>query len=137
MNIDSIIFENIKKLVNLGFLELKTVEDVQEFISKYKNTASLIYINSNCGCASQTAIPAIEETLNKVNPEIKATIYATRDKEAAAKMREYLDPLPKTSPSFFIVKDEKPVYAIHRPQIWHKDPKEVTNLLIDGINKYF
>ena len=105
-------------LVQTGFTELTTREDVTETIDQLKGTA-LIVINSVCGCAAGQARPAVREALSEVQfkPDHLLTVFARQDKEATEKMREYFPEVPPSSPSIALWKDGALAYFIPREQI--------------------
>ena len=51
-------------LVQTGFTELTTAEEVQEKMESIEGTA-LVVINSVCGCAAGQARPAVREALKR------------------------------------------------------------------------
>ena len=105
-------------LVQVGFNELTTQEDVQETMDKLEGTA-LIVVNSICGCAAGQARPAVREALNEVQfkPDHLFTVFAGQDREATEKMREYFPEVPPSSPSIALWKDGALAYFIPREQI--------------------
>ncbi len=74
-------------LVQSGFTELTTEEEVQVTMEKLEGSA-LIVINSVCGCAAGQARPAVREALEEVQnkPDHLFTVFAGQDKEATEKM---------------------------------------------------
>ena len=105
-------------LVQVGFKELTTGEDVSETMDKLEGTA-LIVVNSICGCAAGQARPAVREALNEVQfkPDHLFTVFAGQDREATEKMREYFPEVPPSSPSIALWKDGALAYFIPREQI--------------------
>lgn len=105
-------------LVQSGFTELTTEEQVQETMENLEGSA-LIVINSVCGCAAGQARPAVTEALNEVQfkPDHLFTVFAGQDKEATEKMREYFPEVPPSSPSIALWKDGALAYFIPREQI--------------------
>ena len=47
-----------KELTTAGFIELKTIEDVDDLFQK-KDITFLIFVNSVCGCAAGSARPGV------------------------------------------------------------------------------
>ena len=74
-----------KDLTSVGFVELKTEQQVIDLIEKSEGTA-LLMVNSVCGCAAGNARPAVKMT-TQFNPKVDvfATVFAGQDKEATAK----------------------------------------------------
>ncbi|OCA90851.1 hypothetical protein A8F94_02970 [Bacillus sp. FJAT-27225] len=106
------------ELVNAGFKELTTPEEVDSFMGEEKGTA-IVVINSVCGCAAGLARPAITQTVLNTDkkPDHLVTVFAGQDKEATAKMREYFGDIPPSSPSVALLKDGQVVDFIPRHDI--------------------
>ena len=104
------------ELVNAGFKELKTVEDVENIMKKEGTT--LIVVNSVCGCAAGTARPGVIGSLqfDKI-PNNLSTVFAGVDTEATAKAREMMIPFPPSSPSVALFKDGQLVHMLERHHI--------------------
>lgn len=105
-------------LVQAGFTELTTADEVKETMDNIKGTA-LVVINSVCGCAAGQARPAVIESLkeSKHKPAHLLTVFAGQDKEATAMMREYFPEVEPSSPSIALWKDGALAYFIPREQI--------------------
>lgn len=104
-------------LVNAGFSQLESAEDVEKALSNQSGTALLVF-NSVCGCAAGAARPAVKLSLqNEKKPTNLLTVFAGVDKEAVAKAREFTLPYPPSSPSMAFFKDGKLVHFIERHQI--------------------
>ncbi|RHW42275.1 BrxA/BrxB family bacilliredoxin [Neobacillus notoginsengisoli] len=106
------------ELTNAGFTELKTSEEVEEFMKEAKGTA-LVVVNSVCGCAAGLARPAVTQSVlnSDKKPDRLVTVFAGQDKEATAKMREFFGDIEPSSPSVALVKDGKVVHFIPRHDI--------------------
>lgn len=105
-----------EELVNAGFTELQTAEEVQGFMADAKGV-SLVVINSVCGCAAGLARPAARNAVAEVKPDHLVTVFAGQDPEATAAMRGYFEDVPPSSPSMAILKDGELAYFIPRDQI--------------------
>lgn len=107
-----------KDLTDVGFQELKSSAEVQDFMKNAKGT-SLLVINSVCGCAAGAARPgvkfAIEHATKK--PDNLATVFAGVDKEAVQTAREFTLPYPPSSPAIALFKDGELVHFIERHHI--------------------
>lgn len=104
-------------LVNAGFSQLESAEDVEKALSNQSGTAFLVF-NSVCGCAAGAARPAVKLALeNEKKPTSLLTVFAGVDREAVAKAREFTLPYPPSSPSMAFFKDGKLVHFIERHQI--------------------
>ena len=132
-----ILIDQIKsEVTKLGVKELRTSEEVDALLANQRGTA-LVFINSVCGCAGGVARPALGIALrNPVKPDIIATVFASGDREATARAREYFSGMPPSSPSFALLRDGKLVHMIHRSDIEIRDPEEVAGLLAAAFDKH-
>lgn len=106
-----------EELTNGGYQELKTPEEVENFMGTVEGT-TLVVINSVCGCAAGLARPAAVAALqNEVRPDHLVTVFAGQDKEATAKMRSYFSDIPPSSPSMALLKGNEVVHFIPREHI--------------------
>jgi len=106
------------ELTNAGFTELKTTDEVDNFMKEAKGTA-LVVVNSVCGCAAGLARPAVTQSVlnSEKKPDHLVTVFAGQDKEATAKMREYFGGIEPSSPSVALLKDGEVVHFIPRHDI--------------------
>ena len=104
-------------LTSVGFVELKTAEQVSDLLERKKGTV-LVMVNSVCGCAAGNARPAVKlaTTFDK-KVDVFATVFAGQDTEATAKAREYMLPYPPSSPSIAVFKDGSLIHFIERHHI--------------------
>ncbi|WP_264188446.1 BrxA/BrxB family bacilliredoxin [Halobacillus litoralis] len=124
------------ELTSAGFTELTTPEEVDTFISEKKGT-SLVVINSVCGCAAGLARPAARESLkNENSPEHLVTVFAGQDREATARMREYLEGYEPSSPSMALMKDGQVLHFIPREEIEDYEVEEIVENLTNAYNQY-
>ena len=105
------------ELTSVGFVELKTPEEVAILLEKKEGT-SLLMVNSVCGCAAGNARPAVKMAIEfDKKPDVFATVFAGQDIGATAKAREYMLPFPPSSPSIAVFKNGKLVHCIERHHI--------------------
>lgn len=104
-------------LTSVGFQQLQTAEEVDQFMANQKGTA-LVVINSVCGCAAGTCRPGAKLSLemSETKPDQLVTVFAGVDTEATQRMREYI-PLPPSSPSIALFKDGELVHFVERHHI--------------------
>ena len=104
-------------LTSVGFQQLQTAEEVDQFMASQKGTA-LVVINSVCGCAAGTCRPGAKLSLemSEAKPDQLVTVFAGVDTEATQRMREYI-PLPPSSPSIALFKDGELVHFVERHHI--------------------
>ncbi|WP_026581322.1 BrxA/BrxB family bacilliredoxin [Bacillus sp. J33] len=107
-----------EELVQAGFKELTTAEEVVQFMEGLEGTA-LVAVNSVCGCAAGLARPAATQAVLRSDkkPDHLVTVFAGQDKEATAKMREYFEGYEPSSPSMALLKGKEVVHFIHRHDI--------------------
>ncbi|MFE8702131.1 BrxA/BrxB family bacilliredoxin [Cytobacillus sp. FJAT-54145] len=107
-----------QELVQAGFKELLTEDEVEQFMENAEGT-TLVVVNSVCGCAAGLARPAATQAVlrSENKPDHLVTVFAGQDKEATAKMREYFNDIPPSSPSMALLKGKEVVHFIHRHDI--------------------
>ncbi|KOY87475.1 hypothetical protein AD998_16215 [bacterium 336/3] len=106
-------------LVNVGFQELKTAEEVANLMNTQQEGTILMVINSVCGCAAGTARPGVKLALSgtEKKPTTLATVFAGMEKDAVAKVREYTLPYPPSSPAIALFKNGELVHFVERHHI--------------------
>ncbi|EGQ27893.1 MULTISPECIES: BrxA/BrxB family bacilliredoxin [Sporosarcina] len=119
-----------EELVQSGFTELTTAEDVEHTLQDLKGSA-VIVINSVCGCAAGLARPAVREAVAEVKPDHLLTVFAGQDKEATEAMRSHFPEVPPSSPSVAIWNDGKLAYFIPREQIENFQKEQIKDHLVD------
>lgn len=132
-----IIMQQMKdEVIRYGVEELRTPEDVETALGARKGTV-LVFVNSVCGCAGGIARPALRIAMqHKTLPERITTVFASGDREATARAREYFVGEPPSSPSFALLKGGKLVQMIHRSDIEMRTPEEVADALKAAFDKY-
>jgi putative YphP/YqiW family bacilliredoxin len=112
-------------LVNIGFTELRTPEDVDTILGEEKRT-TLVAVNSICGCAAAMMRPAVFLSLQgEQKPEVLTTVFAGQDMEATEKAREYITGYPPSSPAVALFKDGELAYFMERHQIEGRYPEDI------------
>jgi putative YphP/YqiW family bacilliredoxin len=125
-----------EELTRVGFRELRTPEEVDALLGREKRTM-LIVVNSVCGCAAGKARPAIARALmNKVRPEVLATVFAGQDPEATAQARKYFAGYPPSSPSVALMRDGKLAFMMERRHIESSDPFTIAAALVRAFNEF-
>ena len=119
-----------KDLTNVGFQELLSAEDVDNFVANQQGTA-LVVINSVCGCAAGTCRPGVKLALarSENKPDQLVTVFAGVDGESTARMREHLLPYPSSSPAIVILKDGEIAHFIERHHIEGRSAEMIANHL--------
>ncbi len=116
-------------LVQLGFKELKTPEEVDEVLGTERRT-TVVAINSVCGCSAGAMRPAVAASLaNEIKPEVLVTVFAGQDLEATERAREYFTGYPPSSPAVALMKDGELVFMLERHEIEGRHPLEIADSL--------
>ena len=125
-----------EELVQNGFTELTTAEEVEGTMDKLEGTA-LVVINSVCGCAAGLARPAVRAALQEAEhkPDHLLTVFAGQDKEATEVMRDYFKEVPPSSPSIAIWKDGALAYFIPREQIENFEMEQIKDHLSEVLTQ--
>ena len=133
----SLLTQSMKdEVTRLGVLELRTPEEVDAVLATSKG-AVLVFVNSVCGCAGGIARPALGIALrHKILPDKLTTVFASEDRDATARAREYFEGMLPSSPSIALLRDGKLVEMIHRSDIEIRTAEEVATLLTAAFDKY-
>ncbi|MBI5472863.1 MAG: BrxA/BrxB family bacilliredoxin [Ignavibacteriae bacterium] len=126
-----------EELRRLGFLELRTAEDVDAAIAAKEGT-NLLVVNSVCGCAAGKARPGIAVALQKSEhkPDRMTTVFAGADVEATARARELFGNIPPSSPSMALFKNGELVHFIPRYQIENRDAFQIAKHLQEVFREF-
>ncbi len=125
------------ELTDIGFEELKSVDEVEKHLKDHKGT-SLLVINSVCGCAAGAARPGVRMAIKNSTkkPNHLTTVFAGVDKEATAKAREFTIPYPPSSPSIALFKDGQLVHFLERHHIEGRPAEIIGQHLIEVFEEY-
>lgn len=124
------------EVTRLGVQELRTPEEVDAAITNTQGTV-LVFVNSVCGCAGGIARPALAQALkHKTLPEKLTTVFASGDREATARAREYFRGMAPSSPSVALLRDGNLLHMIHRYQIETSTPAGVAAMLTEAFDTY-
>ncbi len=116
-------------LVQLGFRELRTPDEVDEVLGTERRT-TVVAINSVCGCSAGAMRPAVAVSLgNAAKPDVLVTVFAGQDLEATEKAREYFTGYPPSSPAVALMKDGELVFMLERHEIEGRHPLEIADAL--------
>jgi putative YphP/YqiW family bacilliredoxin len=125
-----------QELTRLGVQETRTPEEVDAVLGPNAGTV-LMVINSMCGCAAGRARPGIALALRHASvPDLAATVFAGGDLEATARVREYLQDYPPSSPAVALFRDGKPVFMLQRHQIEQRDATEIAKTLTEAFDQF-
>ncbi len=125
-----------EELTQIGFDELKSVEDVDAALRQDDGTVLLV-VNSICGCAGGKARPGIAHALAQgTRPDNLKTVFAGQDLEATEQAREYLKPFPPSSPSIAMFKDGQLVFMMERHMIESREALAISEDLQAAFKEY-
>ena len=117
-----------QELVDAGFQELKSVEEVDAAIPSEGTV--FVVVNSVCGCAAANARPAAKAAVkNEKHPAKLVTVFAGVDTEAVQQMRSYI-PFPPSSPAIAIFKNGEVVHFIERHHIEGRSAEMIATHLV-------
>jgi putative YphP/YqiW family bacilliredoxin len=108
-----------EELVQAGFEQLLTVDDVEQAMNRKDDQIQLVVLNSVCGCSARVGRPgAIQSLLSKNVPDLLFTLFAGMEKPAVAWFRQnYLPGLTPSSPNIALFKNGKLIHILQRHQI--------------------
>ena len=125
-----------QELVQLGFKELRSAQDVDQVLADASDPA-LVVVNSVCGCAAGSMRPAVALSLRAgVKPPVLATVFAGQDMEATERAREYFTGYPPSSPSIALLKDGELVWMMERHQIEGRGPDAIAQDLVAAYEEH-
>lgn len=127
-----------KELVDAGFEQMMTVEEVENVLAGNPGKTILVVLNSVCGCSARVSRPgALLSFFNHVVPDVKATLFAGMEKEAVVHFREkYLNGVTPSSPNVLLLKDGKVLLHLQRHQIETTDAGTIADALITAYNEH-
>lgn len=124
-----------QQLVEVGFKELHTAEEVDNILNEKGTT--LIMVNSVCGCAAGTARPgAILSLQSEKKPDNLTTVFAGVDVASTTRAREHMIPFPPSSPSIALFKDGELVHMLERHHIEGRSAEMIAENLMDAFEEY-
>ena len=125
-----------QELTQLGVQETRTPEEVDAMLRQHSGTVMMV-INSMCGCAAGRARPGVALSLQHATlPDKVATVFAGGDLEATARVREYLQDYPPSSPSVALFRDGKPVFMLQRHEIENRDATDIAKSLTEAFDQF-
>ncbi len=125
-----------EELVQAGFQQMLTPEDVEAALNRNDDKIILVVVNSVCGCSARVARPGTLLSLfNGLVPHELYTVFAGMEKDAAASFREnYLPALTPSSPNICIFRNGKLQHILHRYQIERTAAGNIADELINVYN---
>lgn len=126
------------ELTDNGFKSLESDQAVEDYMNTVnEDKTTFVVINSTCGCAAGLARPAAVAVAeqNEKKPTHKVTVFAGQDKEATAKMRDYIQQVP-SSPSYALFKGNQLVHFIPREHIEGRDINDIAMDIKDAFDTH-
>ncbi len=126
-----------QELTDLGIIETRTPDQVDQYLSKTKGT-TLVVVNSVCGCAAANARPGVALAMSKAlkKPNDAITVFAGNDREATMKARSYFVGYPPSSPTITLMKDGEVAFMLERHQISGRDANAISADIVAAFNQY-
>jgi putative YphP/YqiW family bacilliredoxin len=114
-----------EELTRLGFQELRTSDEVDAAL-KEERAATLVVVNSVCGCAARNARPAAALAIQHARrPERLVTVFAGQDADAAARARSYFTGYAPSSPQIALLKGGQVVFMLERRNIEGRNARDI------------
>jgi putative YphP/YqiW family bacilliredoxin len=125
-----------EELTHIGFRELRTPADVDEALGATTD-ATLVVVNSVCGCAARNARPAVTVALQQGRrPTRLLTVFAGQDADATARARSYFTGYAPSSPQMALFKDGKVVFMLERKNIEGRAASDIAADLTAAFDRY-
>src|SRR5262245_27237234 len=125
-----------EELTRLGFEELKTPDEVDAALAT-ERAATLVVVNSVCGCAARNARPAAALAIQHQRRPLRLlTVFAGQDADATARARSYFAPYPPSSPQIGLFKDGRLVFMLERRNIEGRNAKDIAADLTAAFDKF-
>lgn len=127
-----------KELVDYGFVQMMTPEDVDRVLANNTDKVVLVVLNSVCGCSARVSRPgALLSFFNHVVPDVKATLFAGMEKDAVVHFRaNYLAGVTPSSPNILVFKNAQVLLHLQRHQIETTDAGTIADALITVYNEH-
>ena len=120
------------ELSDNGVEELRTADDVKQFLERNKDKNAMVVVNSVCGCAAGAARPGILLSLSKdKKPDAVGTVFAGNDTDAVNYVRSLVPNAPPSSPSVYLFKQGKPASYVPRHVFEGGYPEAVAEHLVN------
>tara|TARA_B100000497_G_C7634714_1_gene381520 strand:+ start:58 stop:471 length:414 start_codon:yes stop_codon:yes gene_type:complete len=123
------------ELVNSGYTETKTADEVKSAINADGTT--FVVVNSVCGCAAGSARPAaMAVSKSAVKPTRMITVFAGNDVEAVNEARGMMQPFPPSSPSMALFKNGELVHMVERHHIEGRTAEMIAGNLLSAFEEH-
>lgn len=122
------------ELTELGAEELRTPEEVNNFVEEAGSGTAMLVVNSVCGCAAGSMRPALKAALARAKPDRLGTVFAGADLEATERAREIFQPYPPSSPSIGFFRNGELAGMLERGQIQGRAPEEIAEAIVGALS---
>ncbi len=125
-----------QELTRHGVQELRTPEEVDRALAE-PGTA-VVAVNSLCGCSAARMRPAFVRALRtaECRPERVLTVFAGQDRDATARARQHFQGYAPSSPSIFLLRDGRVVWALERRGIEGRPPEEIAGDIVRAFREH-
>jgi putative YphP/YqiW family bacilliredoxin len=125
-----------EELTRLGFTELRTPDEVDGVLGQEK-AATLVVVNSVCGCAARNARPAAALAMQHARrPARLVTVFAGQDADATARARGYFTGYPPSSPQIALLKDGQVAFMLERKNIEGRNARDIAADLTAAFDRF-
>eukprot|EP01132_Coremiostelium_polycephalum_P000036 gene36-50_t len=125
------------ELTEVGFIPFNNAQQVADHFENHSGT-TLLVVNSMCGCAGPDAREGVIEALagNAHAPDHLVTIFPGVNEEAVAKVQQYVQPYPLSSPAIALIQNGVVVYFMERHQIKGRSADEIASDVVEALATY-
>ncbi len=124
------------ELTEVGFVPLRTAEEVTQHMETNTNGVTLLFVNSLCGCAGTGAREGLKMALeaSEATPDHLVTVFAGIHNEATEQVFAYTKPYPPSSPAIAVFKGGLLAYFMERHQIKGNAPELIAETLQEALS---
>ena len=125
-----------EELTRLGFQELRTPQEVDAALGQ-EQAATLVVVNSVCGCAARHARPAAALAIQHPRrPARLLTVFAGQDADATARARSYFVGYAPSSPQMALLKDGHVAFMLERKDIEGRSASDIAAALTAAFDRH-
>ena len=121
------------EISEMGAQDLRTAEEVDQFVADSKGKTALIVVNSVCGCSAGSMRPGLRMALDRIRPDSIGQVFAGADLEATERARELFAPYPPSSPAIALFRDGELVFMLERQNIQGQMPERIASALAQAV----
>ena len=125
-----------EELTRIGFQELRKPADVDAALGGANRAATLVVVNSVCGCAARNARPAATLALEHARRPDRLFTVAGQDADATARARSYFTGYAPSSPQMALFKDGALVFMLERKNIEGRAARDIAADLTGAFDRY-